>query len=82
MFFKMCCFTDVQSYIIIKLELCSIAFLCNASPPKALIVEYGSDGHSIMFMPVYDVVNNFFLKVGQLFIYLMSTSALCYLFYL
>ena len=26
--------------IIIKLDLCDIAFLCQASPPKALIVQY------------------------------------------
>ena len=25
---------------IIKLDLCDIAFLCQASPPKALIVQY------------------------------------------
>ena len=49
--------------IIIKLDLCDIAFLCQASPPKALIVQYGSDGHSIIFMPVSNMVNKYIQKV-------------------
>ena len=49
--------------IIIKLDLCDIAFLCQASPPKALIVQYGSDGHSIIFMPVSNMVKNIFKKL-------------------
>ena len=59
--------------IIIKLDVCDIAFLCNASPQKALIVQYCSDGHSIIFMPVSNVVN-------KLFSYLVCTSALCHFF--
>ena len=31
---------SIASSIIIKLDLCDIAFLCQASPPKALIVQY------------------------------------------
>ena len=53
----------IHSSIIIKLDLCDIAFLCNASPPKALIVQYWSDGHSIMFMPVSNMVNKYIQKV-------------------
>ena len=49
--------------IIIKLDLCDIAFLCQASPPKALIVQYGSDGHSIILMPVSNMVNKYIQKV-------------------
>ena len=48
---------------IIKLDLCDIAFLCQASPPKALIVQYWSDGHSIMFMPVSNLVNKYIQNV-------------------
>ena len=33
-------FNYVCISIIIKLDLCDIAFLCQASPPKALIVQY------------------------------------------
>ena len=33
-------FTEGISAIITKLDLYDIAFLCNASPPKALIVQY------------------------------------------
>ena len=51
------------SSIIIKLDLCDIAFLCQASPPKALIVQYWSDGHSIIFMPVSNMVNKYIQKV-------------------
>ena len=55
-------FTMVGIYII-KLDLCDIAFLCQASPPKALIVQYWSDGHSIMFMPVSNMVNKYIQNV-------------------
>ena len=48
---------------IIKLDLCDIAFLCQASPPKALIVQNWSDGHSIMFMPVSNMVNKYIQNV-------------------
>ena len=47
----------------IKLDLCSVEFLFNASSPKALIAQYGGGGHSIMFMPGSNVVNKFFFKV-------------------
>ena len=53
---------DLDIYII-KLDLCDIAFLCQASPPKALIVQYWSDGHSIMFMPVSNMVNKYIQNV-------------------
>ena len=59
--------TSCLSYIIIiyiiKLHLCDIAFLCQPSPPKALIVQYWSDGHSIMFMPVSNMVNKYIQNV-------------------
>ena len=55
--------TNIYISIIIKLDLCDIAFLCQASPPKALIVQYGSDGHSIIFMPVSNMVNKYIQKV-------------------
>ena len=45
--------------IVIKLDLCSIAFLCNASALKALIVyAYSTEVMAIIFMPVSNVVNN------------------------
>ena len=60
--------TSCLSYIIIiyiiKLDLCDIAFLCQASPPKALIVQYWSDGHSIMFIPVSNMVNKYIQNVN------------------
>ena len=49
--------------IIIKLDLCDIALLCQASPLKALIVQYWRDGHSIMFMPVSNMVNKYIQNV-------------------
>ena len=38
--------------------------------------RYGSDGHSIMFMPVSNVVNKYIQKVDNLFSYLISKLAL------
>ena len=63
----------------IKLDLYDIAFLCNASPPKALIVQYWSDGHSLMFMPVSNMVNKYIQKVDYLFSYLISKPGLFYM---
>ena len=54
---------NLGASIIIKLDLSDIAFLCNASPLMALIAQYWSDGHSIMFMPVSNMVNKYIQKV-------------------
>ena len=64
--------TYLMVSISIKLDLCDIAFLCNASPPKALIKQYLSDSHSIMFMPVSNMVQKYIQKIR----YFISKRAL------